>query len=192
MVPGIGPEPKITVQQRASQMNFAEATPPLLGHLVSIARRILGDEDSAWDAVQEALVSLWLLDAAPSNTRSWLARAVALRSLHLARCRARRQEHEIKACFQRIEGTDRDDPAHHLEGQDLGRILDQALSRITPDQRAVLVLSAVEQMDYESIASQLQIPIGTVRSRINRARRALREVLVQTLPEEYRVRETAR
>ena len=97
-----------------------------------------------------------------------------------------RRKHEIQACFRRIEETDRDDPAHHLEGEDLGRILDEALSRIAPDQRAVLVLSAVEQMDYESIASKLQIPIGTVRSRINRARRTLREVLNQTLPDEYR------
>ena len=46
-------------------MDFAEATRPLLGHLVSIARRILGDEDAARDAVQEALVSLWLEDAMP-------------------------------------------------------------------------------------------------------------------------------
>jgi RNA polymerase sigma-70 factor, ECF subfamily len=171
-------------------MDFAEATRPLLGQLVSIARRILGDEDAARDAVQEALVSLWLEDALPSNVRSWLTRAVALRSLHLARCQARRRKHEMQACFQRIEETDRDDPADHLEAEDLGRILDEALSRIAPDQRAVLILSAVEQMDYESIASKLRIPIGTVRSRINRARRALRELLVQTLPEEYRVRQS--
>ncbi len=176
------------MEQLASQMDFAEATHPLVGHLVSIARRILRDEDAARDAVQEALVSLWLEDAIPSNLRSWLARAVALRSLHLARCQARRRKHEIKACFQRAEKTDRDDPVHRLERKDLGRILDEALSRIVPDQRAVLVLSIVEQMDYESIAAALQIPIGTVRSRINRARRALRQVLSETLPEEYQVR----
>ena len=173
-------------------MDFAEATRPLLGHLVSIACHILGNEDAAWDAVQEALVSLWLLDEMPTNLRSWLARAVTHRSLHLARCQSRRRKHEVLARFQRAEASDRDDPSHHLEGEDLGRILEEALSRIAPDQRTVLVLSVVEQMDYQSIAGTLQIPIGTVRSRINRARGALRELLIATLPDEYHVRPAGR
>ena len=172
-------------------MDFAEATRPLLGHLVSIARSILGAEDEAWDAVQEALVSLWLQDEMPTNVRSWLARAVEHRSLHLARCRSRRRKHEIRARFQRLEESDRDNPAQHLEGQDLGRILEEALARIDADQRIVLVLGAVEQMDYESIATALQIPIGTVRSRMNRARRAVRELLIHTLPEEYCFRQSS-
>jgi RNA polymerase sigma-70 factor, ECF subfamily len=171
-------------------MDIAEATRPLLGYLVSIARRILGDEDAAWDAVQEALVSLWLQDKVPTNLRSWLARAVAHRSLYLARCQSRRRKHEIRARFQRLEESDRDNPAHHLEGEDLGHILQEALARIDAGQRTVLVLGVVEQMDYESIATALQIPIGTVRSRMNRARRALRELLIQTLPEEYSVRQS--
>jgi RNA polymerase sigma-70 factor, ECF subfamily len=166
-------------------MDFAEATRPLLGHLVSIASRILGDEDSARDAVQEALVSLWREDEMPVNLRSWLAITVAHRSLHLARSQARRRRHEIRARFRRIEESDRDDPAHRVEEKDLARILADALGRIDPDQRTVLVKSVVDQMDYESIALALEIPIGTVRSRMHRARRALRQLLVHTLPEEY-------
>jgi DNA-directed RNA polymerase specialized sigma24 family protein len=46
-------------------------------------------------------------------------------------------------------------------------------------------LSAVEQMDYRSIAAALHVPIGTVRSRLSRSRRALRDVLIRTLPEAY-------
>jgi RNA polymerase sigma-70 factor, ECF subfamily len=172
-------------------MDFTEATRPLIGHLLSIARRILGDEDAAWDAVQEALISLWLEEAMPANIRSWLASAVAHRSLHLARCQFRRRRHEIRAGFQRVEESDRDDPAHDLEGGELGSILEQALARIAPDHRTVLVLNVVEQMDYQAIASKLQIPIGTVRSRMNRARGALRQVLLQTLPEDYQVRSRA-
>jgi RNA polymerase sigma factor (sigma-70 family) len=184
--------PKITRGIMAFPMDFAEATRPLLGHLVSIARRILGDEDAAWDAVQEALVSLWLEDTMPSNLRSWLARTVTHRSLHLARCQLRRRKHETQARVQRTEESDRDDPADHLETEDLGRILQEALARIASEQRTVLVLSVVEQMDYGSIASELQIPIGTVRSRMNRARRALRELLIETLPEEYHIRPSGR
>jgi RNA polymerase sigma-70 factor, ECF subfamily len=171
-------------------MDIAEATRPLLEYLVSIARRILGDDDAAWDAVQEALVSLWIQNEMPTNLRSWLARAVEHRILHLARCQSRRRKHEIRARFQRLEESDRDNPAHHLEGEDLARILKEALARIDADQRTVLVMGVVEQMDYESIATTLQIPIGTVRSRMNRARRALRELLIQTLPEQYAVRQS--
>ena len=184
--------PRDSRNDRPKKMDFAEATRPLLGHLVSIARRILGDEDAAWDAVQEALVSLWRQDQMPTNLRAWLARAVVHRSLHLARSQSRRRKHEVQARFHRIEASDRDDPAHDLEGADLRHILENALSRIAPDQRIVLVLSVVEQMDYQSIAASLQIPIGTVRSRMNRARGALRDQLIQTLPDEYHIRPPGR
>ena len=79
-----------------------------------------------------------------------------------------------------------------MDGDELGFILEKALARIAPDKRAVLVLHVVEQMNYESIASTLHIPIGTVRSRLNRARRALRELLNGPLPEEYHVRKPVR
>ena len=71
-------------EQAVSQTDVIEATRPLIGPVVTIARRILGDEAAAWDAVQEALVTLWIQDVKPSNLRSWLASAVTHRSLHLA------------------------------------------------------------------------------------------------------------
>ncbi|MGP0062634.1 MAG: RNA polymerase sigma factor [Isosphaeraceae bacterium] len=166
-------------------MDFNEATRPLLGHLVSISRQILGNEDLAWDAVQEALFSLWLEGEMPTNLRGWLTRAVVHRSLHLSRCRSRRRHHEDRARFERTEESHRDDPARHLEGQELRRILGEALSQIGPEHRDVLVLNVVERMDYRSIAATLNIPVGTVRSRLNRSRQALRDVLIRTLPEEY-------
>ena len=173
-------------------MDLADVTRPLLCHVSSIAQRILGDEEAARDAVQEALISLWLEETTPANLRSWLACTVANRSLHLARCQSRRRRHEIRAGFQRFQGIDRDDPASQMDRDELGCVLEKALARIAPDQRAVLVLHFVEEMNYESIAATLRIPIGTVRSRLNRARRALRELLKRSLPEEYRIRQTVR
>ncbi len=78
--------------------------------------------------------------------------------------------------------SDQDDPARHMEAAELSHILRQALQSLAPDQRAVLVLAVIDQKDYESIAASLGIPIGTVRSRLNRSRKALREVLVRLLP----------
>jgi RNA polymerase sigma-70 factor, ECF subfamily len=168
----------------AREMDFGQATRPLLGHLVAVARRILGDEDAAWDAVQEALVSLWLIGEIPTNLRAWLGRAVIHRSLHLARSRSRRRRHEDRVRFERPEPSDRDDPSRYLEGEELGGFVRQALTRIAPQYRAVLVLHVVEQMDYEAIAAALQIPVGTVRSRLNRSRKALRDVLIRIAPED--------
>ena len=166
-------------------MDFTEATRPLLKHLTVIARRILADEDLARDAVQEAMVSLWLEREMPRNVRAWLTRTVVHRSLHLARCRSRRRRHEDQARFDHAEESDRDNPARSLEGQELRRILEEALDQIGPDHRQVLVLSAVERMDYRSIATTLQVPVGTVRSRLSRSRRAFRDALIRTLPEAY-------
>ena len=162
---------------------FAEVTRPLFGHLAAVARRILGDEEMAWDAVQEALVTLWLEDEMPSNPRAWLVRTVVHRSLHLARGRSRRRRHEDQARLARVEQSEQDDPARHTEADELHRILWQALQSLAPHHRSVLVLADIEQKDYESIASSLGIPIGTVRSRLNRSRKALREVLGRLLPE---------
>ena len=165
------------------EREFAEATRPLFGQLVSTARRVLGDDDSCWDAVQEALVSLWRERQLPSNLRAWLVTAVVHRSLHLARCRARRKKHENEARFKRLEDVNRDNPTRKLEDEELRRALDSALSKISPEHRDVLVLSVFEEMDYQAIAARLDIPLGTVRSRLNRSRRALREVLSQVLPD---------
>ncbi len=70
-----------------------------------------------------------------------------------------------------------------MEADELSHILRKALQSLAPDQRAVLVLAVIDQKDYESIAASLGIPIGTVRSRLNRSRKALREVLGRLLPE---------
>jgi len=162
---------------------FEEITRPMFGHLAAVARRILGDEETAWDAVQEALMTLWLEGEMPPNPRAWLVRTVVHRSLHLARCRSRRRRHEDQARLGRVEQSDLDDPVRHMENVELRRIIRQALQSLAPDHRSVLILADIEQKDYQSIAASLGIPIGTVRSRLNRSRKALREVLGRLLPE---------
>ena len=57
------------------------------------------------------------------------------------------------------------------------RDLDKALLRLPPDQREVLLLVAVERMNYQQVANALDIPLGTVMSRLSRARERLRAIL---------------
>jgi RNA polymerase sigma-70 factor (ECF subfamily) len=168
----------------SSPERYADLVEPLVKPMVAAARRILRSDDLAVDAVQEALLSLWLQAELPPNPRAWLLRTVMFRSLHLARTRARRRKHESRACQSRPEASDRDDPAAKLEREDLLRAVCGAFIKIAPEQREVLVLRAIEEKDYESIASALRIPVGTVRSRLNRSRQALRALFGQPLPEE--------
>jgi RNA polymerase sigma-70 factor (ECF subfamily) len=152
---------------------------PLLGRLLSIAGRILGDEVQAWDAVQEVLISFWLEREMPANPRAWLTRAIALRSLHLARSRARRRRHERLACERRPEASDWDDPSGQMEFEELTRTLNETFLTITPESRDVILLRMAARMDYASIAETLQIPIGTVRSRLHRTRQVFRAALTR-------------
>jgi RNA polymerase sigma-70 factor (ECF subfamily) len=67
-----------------------------------------------------------------------------------------------------------------LEGE-AARVMDQALGRLPPEQRAVFVLRVVEEMSYKEIAASLGINVGTVMSRLARAREKLREALAPYL-----------
>lgn len=156
---------------------FTETVRPVVGRLVHASRSILGSEDLAWDAVQEALLSLWRQDPPPSNPRAWLIRTVIHRSLHLARTLRRRRRHEMRASLGRPEASDRDDPSRLIPAAEAYDILAEVLSNLGEKHRQVLTLLVIEEMDYESIARALDVPIGTVRSRLNRSRTAIREIL---------------
>jgi RNA polymerase sigma-70 factor, ECF subfamily len=170
-----------------NDLQLGTAMRPLLGSLLGVARRILHDSDLARDAVQEALISLWLEHKLPPNPPAWLVRAVVLRSLQMNRGRARRRKHEGRACLERVERTDRDDPARILETRELRETLLAAIRLLPEMHREVFTLRIVEEMDYESIALELQIPVGTVRSRLSRSRNEIRRVVQEILSDELAV-----
>jgi RNA polymerase sigma-70 factor (ECF subfamily) len=150
---------------------------PHLRQLLAKARRLLGSEDQAWDAVQETLLSLWKEEEQPPNLPAWLMRTVTHRSLHALRTRARRRKHEERAAAERPEASRHDDPARLAEVNELRSRMDEAFSGLTPEHREVFRLRQVERLDYETIAGLLELPVGTVRSRLNRSRLAYKEAL---------------
>lgn len=160
---------------------FNELTKPLMCHLLEHARSILHSEDLAWDAVQEALLGLWQKaergDAVLSFAGPWLCRAVILRSLQIARQNGRRSRHERLAAACRT-----DIAACHLangddDSDELRRVLDLAMAALPCEFRSVLDLRILQGLDYAATAHHLGIPIGTVRSRLNRARSLLHQIL---------------
>lgn len=80
------------------------------------------------------------------------------------------------------ESVDIADPRPQSADSGLSRDLDRALTKLPPDQRAVFVLRVNEEMSYDEISKALSIPVGTVMSRLNRAREKLRELLREYMP----------
>jgi len=143
--------------------------------LHAIAERILGCPDLASDAVQETFIALWGAPEAPKNLRGWLARTVLHRSLHARRTEGRRRRWEQLAGESWVDNCPICDPERDAESRELSRWLDEALEALSTDQRVAFELREFDGLDYREIASRLDIPVGTVRSRLNRARRVLQE-----------------
>jgi len=164
------------MRSQAKDGDFFDKVRPHMNCLVCRACQILGSEDLAWDAVQETLLTLWQERDTPRQVRGWLLRSVIHRSLHLKRTHGRRRKHEEGAAAQRRE-CDRCDPVHALADQELHSGLEEAIAKLPDDYRIVFRLREVEGLDYHTIAARLCIPLGTVQSRLNRARSALRMLL---------------
>lgn len=159
--------------------------------MMTVARRQVGVGD-AEDAVQAALLSAWKqfrVSEVLKNPRAWLLRFIVNECRNVVGRRARRsaqgrleeEQHpssseDIVATLQRalIEPPSRD-PGGLLE------YLDEGLSRAglttTEDERLVLLLRAVGELSYKEIAIAMEVPIGTVMSRLCRAREKVRQDL---------------
>ncbi len=143
------------------------------------ARRIVGSDDLARDAVQEALRDFWLLDHLPPRPIGWLARAIVYRSLQIRRGVLRREKHEARAaaCRATIDPADPSSLCARREDRDRLR---GALRDLPQSHRTILEKRWMEGLDYVAIANELSVPVGTVRSRLNRARSLLRNALAST------------
>lgn len=127
--------------------------------------------------MQEALVALWQQDVRPTAPVAWLVRAVVLRARHLRRTTRRRRHHEHGASShcQLHEGCD--NPLHIAIAHELGEHLERARGTLPVGWQQALELFTERGLDYADIAERLELPIGTVRSRLHRARRTLRAAL---------------
>lgn len=152
---------------------FEAQVRPLLPGVRATARRILGDDDAAGDAVQEALISLWQAGPLPDHLRRWLLRTVVHRSLHARRTNVRRAHWEDRG-GEAVIPCALCDPERSLEVRELIDVLEIALAALSPDQREVIELRDIDGLEYREIAARLGVPVGTVRSRLNRARARVR------------------
>lgn len=153
---------------------FAAVAGAALARLDAAARLILRDRELARDAVQEALIRAWrdlpgLRD--PDRFNAWLYRLTTHACLDLARRRKRRvHEVELTPLSEPFTG---DMPSDVAERE----LLDEALRRLEPEWRAVVVLHYFVGMPLPEVASELHIPLGTAKSRLHRSLGVMRTTL---------------
>jgi RNA polymerase sigma-70 factor (ECF subfamily) len=159
--------------QQGDRHAFTELALALSDRLFAVAHRILRDWDAAGDALQVALVRIWrdlpsLRD--PGMVEAWSYRAV-VHACHDELRKQRRRAPTIR--LLPIDGTV-DDPVFSVVDRDQ---LDRAFRALSVDHRAVIVLQYYRDLTLPDIAETLDLPIGTVRSRLHYAKRALRAAI---------------
>lgn len=150
--------------------------------LFALVVRMVPDRDQASDAVQEAFFSAYrnLAGFRGGSVRSWLSRIAVNAAMDTQRLRKRKPLDpypELEDDSWQPPADPADDPVAISLTSERHKVLNDALARITADQRAAIVLFDVEGYDYGEIAEMTGVSLGTVKSRIHRGRLALRNLL---------------
>jgi RNA polymerase sigma-70 factor (ECF subfamily) len=146
--------------------------------------RIVGNAEDAQDVVQESFLNAYQsLDGFKGGSLffTWLYRIAVNNAISFKRKQrvvlsldgGQNGEHGIEP----MDVSDVSRPGHALEQAEREKRVQEALNRLSPEHRAVLILKDMEGQKYETMAEVLQVPIGTVRSRLHRARMELRDLL---------------
>jgi RNA polymerase sigma-70 factor (ECF subfamily) len=174
-------------QARAGDLNaFNDLVLCYQDLLFALVVRMVPDRDQASDAVQEAFFSAFRnMDAfRGGSVRSWLSRIAINAAMDIQRLKKRRPADpypELEDDNWQPPAPASDDPVTTSLRVERHRALNDALSRITHDQRAAIVLFDVEGYDYAEIAQMTSVSLGTVKSRIHRGRLALRDRLADRM-----------
>ena len=146
-----------------------------------LAYRMCGNAYDADEAAQEAFVAAW---RALPNFRgdakfsTWLYRLTTNAAIDVMR---REKRHQTVGDGEMIDlADDADSPQETVERTEQQEAVQEALATLSEEYREVLLLRYMEEMDYAEIAEVLQLPSGTVKSRINRAKAALKTALLKS------------
>jgi RNA polymerase sigma-70 factor (ECF subfamily) len=154
----------------------------------SFCLRMLSDREDALDVAQEVFLSAYRnLEGfrGEASLSTWLLRIAANRSLNRIRQRATRAAREVMSIEPQGDGElpfqppgrEEDRPDRMMESRETRKILEEAIANLDEDSRMLVLLSDVEGLSYEELSEAVGIPLGTVKSRLHRARMALRKML---------------
>ena len=165
----------------------------------NVAYRVMGDNELAADATQDAFIKAFqrLDQYRGGSFKAWLLRIVTNTCYDVLRARRRRptvplesddDENDPEYDSRLIDNSER--PDVFVMRQELAAVIQVAIGELPPDQRTTLVLADIEGMDYQEIADTMDTALGTVKSRLSRARAKLRDMLLEhqeLLPSQYRL-----
>jgi RNA polymerase sigma-70 factor (ECF subfamily) len=171
----------------------------------NVAYRIMGDASSASDATQDAFIAAFrhLPDYRGGSFKAWLMRIVTNACYDELRRRQRRPATSLEDLVsedgpdlesERALASPDDGPEEIAQRREVARAIQNCLSHLPEDMRTVAVLSDVQGFDYGEIAASTGIALGTVKSRLSRARARLRDCLQgvrELLPAIYRLSDEA-
>lgn len=179
----------VTALQHGDEDAYVQLIRDLGGRMLAVARRFMRADDEAEDVVQEAFIQAYKnIDRFQGGSRlsTWMHRIVVNAALMRLRKQSRKKEVSIEDLLPRYK-----DDGHRLEigepwterGEDvamreeLRQIVRQAIDRLPDNYRNVLMLRDIEQLDTAQAAKMLDISVNATKTRLHRARLALREML---------------
>lgn len=151
--------------------------------------RFCGDAEDARDIVQKAFLNAWRRMASfkgDSAFSTWMYRIAFNESVSFRRAGGSRRHRTLEGRDgeSAVEPADDRRPGDRLDSEENRAKVQEALNQLDPEERKILILKELEDRSYEEIAEILEVPKGTVRSRLFRARESLRErlkVLMKTV-----------
>jgi len=189
----------IKAAQQGSISAFNQLVMAYQGTAYNVAYRVIGDRDAAADACQDAFVKAYkaINQYRGGSFKSWLMRIVTNTCYDQIRYKSRRPANSLEDMTENsgadsvklVNGNER--PEERVLRGELNNLLQVGISQLPEDQQIVLVLNDVQGFSYQEIAEIIDQPLGTVKSRLSRARRRLRDFLLQQqelLPSQYRLR----
>jgi len=166
------------------------------------ALRILGDEDQAADAAQEAFISAFksITSFRGGSFKAWLMRTVTNACYDELRRQKRRPTTPLEPDTE--DGEEMESPrwladpgmtpAQKSEADELEHAIQHCLNNLPLEFKTVVIMADIQGMDYTEVATSVRVPLGTIKSRLARARLRLRECLqgfAELLPASYRLEE---
>lgn len=148
--------------------------------IYSLCVHMLNDTDEAYDASQEVCIKIWQqikYFRGTSKLSTWIYRVTMNQCLDILRKNKRKKEKVLESA-EVVEEVDYwNDVSLKVMNEEAYTILIQAINELKEDYKVVVVLRDLEEYSYEQIAEVLRLSLGTVKSRLSRARAKLRKIL---------------
>ncbi|MDZ7772520.1 MAG: sigma-70 family RNA polymerase sigma factor [Balneolaceae bacterium] len=179
---------ELTKEEVQKQEDFEDEIIPHLDAMYNFALRLTSDPNDAEDLVQDTIVKAFRFFSSyekGTNAKAWLFRILKNSYINNYRKKSKQPNQvdydEVSTFYEtiRAERTDTSDLEDRMFRELIDDDISNALEELPEDFRTVVLLCDVEGFTYEEIANMLDVPIGTIRSRLHRGRNLLKAQLME-------------